>query len=414
MNLLLLAHRVPYPADKGEKIRTFNNLAYLVKQGHTVTVFTPLENSHDLRYANQLSEKLNVTVAHSKLTRRTARVLKGLSSGQALSVTNFYSAELQQQLCAVLLAEKPDSILCTSSAMAKYVFHREAAAIIKRQKIRLVMDFIDLDSYKWRQYAERSVWPLSLVYKREEKLLSKLESKILDRFDASLFVTKEETELLNKYNKTPSNVCVVGNGVDRASYYPAKNSQPAPEQRLLSKDSPILLFTGVMDYFPNEDAVSWFANTVWPEVYAAHPDAKFKIVGMRPGRKVRQLAQHKGIEVTGYVENILPYYQQADFLIAPFRVARGIQNKIIQAMSCGLPVISSPEGAAGINYINNKHLVVVEQASKYLAAIDDLLTNKESYQCMSRSGIELVTSQYSWEAANNRLSKILMGDLTYT
>lgn len=415
MNLLLLAHRVPYPADKGEKIRTFNHLKYLVGKGHNVAVFAPLENSDDLKFAEQLSEKLNIRVVHAPLDNRHVRILRGLTTKQALSVTNFHSTELQNKLKSVIASEQPDAIMCTSSAMAKYVFHSSTAALIKEQDIRLVMDFMDLDSLKWQQYAARKPWPLSLIYKRESKLLSAFESKVLDDFDASLFVSKEEKDLLHNNPELRSKVHVVSNGVDRAAYYPSggpANSQTAnksTEVDLFNDGSPIILFTGVMDYFPNEDAVIWFADAVWPSLIQKYPLAKFVIAGMRPSRKVSELETRTGIEVTGYLDDILPYYQQADFLVAPFRVARGIQNKVMQAMACGLPVLASPEGATGINCVNNEHLVIASTSDDYLNAIELLTADAASYRRISQGGLELVAKQYSWDSENTKLEQILNG-----
>ncbi len=409
MNLLLVAHRVPYPADKGEKIRTFNHLSFLVDQGHNVTVFTPLENNDDLKFATQLSAKLNIRVEHSSLGSRHFRILRGLATNQALSATNFHSQKLQRKLKALIKADKPDAVMCTSSAMAKYVFHSPTAALIKEQNIRLVMDFMDLDSLKWKQYAARKPWPLSLIYKREAQLLSSLESKVLNTFHASLFVSKEEKEMLHDIPELSAKVHVVSNGVDRSAYYPS--DQNTPDDDLFGGASPVVLFTGVMDYFPNEDAVIWFADTVWPSVIQKYPQAKFVIAGMRPSRKVSELENRNGIEVTGYLDEILPYYQQADFLVAPFRVARGIQNKVLQAMACALPVLASPEGATGINCVHNEQLVFVNTPEDYIDAIETLTEDQASYQRISQGGLQLVTTQYTWDSENARLEHILEGKL---
>ena len=174
MNVLLLSHRVPYPPNKGEKIRTFHHLSSLVEQGHSVVVATPVEDAAEKDYAQQLSKKFNIEVVHSQLPRRTNRLVKGLLKGQPLSVANFHTQELQTSIDQLIDSNKPDVIMCTSSSMAAYVFNDTTIDRIRRGNIRLVMDFMDLDSLKWKQYAERKLWPLSIVYTREAKLLLSL------------------------------------------------------------------------------------------------------------------------------------------------------------------------------------------------------------------------------------------------
>lgn len=407
MNLLLLSHRVPYPPNKGEKIRTFHHLEYLINKGHRVTVVTPLENSEEQGFAEALSDLFTIEVLHTTLDNRYQRMLRGMLQGLPLSVTNFYSATLQNKINQQIITNRPDAIMCTSSAMARYVFNTATAELIDKYNIRLIMDFMDLDSLKWTQYSTRKPWPLSLVYKREAKLLSQLENETLHRFDASLFVSAEEKNLLQNDSQLKDKVHVVTNGVDQKTYRPASGSTP-PDAKLFD-GSPVLLFTGVMDYYPNEDAVIWFAEEIWPSIIKQYASAQFVIAGMRPSRKVKDLGKINGIQVTGYLDDILPYYQQADFLVTPFRVARGIQNKVLQAMACGLPVLTSPEGAAGIKCIDDEHLKIAKTSSDYLSAINLLLEDKVRYNKMSQAGLNLVAKHYSWSSENVKLEQLLSG-----
>ena len=405
MNVLLLAHRVPYPPNKGEKIRTFHQLSQLIKNGHSVVVVTPLEQAEDLQHADALKAKLNIDVVHSKLSMRLLRLARGLLTGQPLTVTNFQNAKLQRQVDTLISETECDVLMCTSSGMAEYVLNQSTLNKIQQRGIRLVMDFMDLDSLKWKQYAEQKPWPLSKIYQREATLLATTESEILATFDASLFVSADEKSLLDTNPKLKNKVHVVTNGVDAAAYYPDLENQTRP-----SVTAPTLLFTGVMDYFPNEDAVIWFTENAWPLIIKSYPGAKFVIAGMRPSKKVSDLSNNQGIEVTGFIEDILPYYQQADLMVAPFQVARGIQNKVLQAMASGLPVITSPAGAAGIACTDGVHLAVADTAANYLTAIDELLNNKQHYHDMQMAGLELVVKNYSWENENTKLESILAGD----
>ena len=184
--------------------------------------------------------------------------------GQALSVANFHSTALQNKVDHLLESNTPDVLMCTSSAMAAYVLNETTMDKIRRKRIRLVMDFMDLDSLKWEQYKDRKPWPISLIYSREAKLLSRFESQILTAFDASLFVTVDEKDLLQSESHISSKVHVVSNGVDTDMYYPAADNSARTDNTVAN--GPVLLFTGVMDYFPNEDAVIWFADEIWPQL----------------------------------------------------------------------------------------------------------------------------------------------------
>jgi len=405
MNVLLLAHRVPYPPNKGEKIRTFHHLSFLLEQGHNVTVVTPLNNSKDKDFAKQLSAKLSVPIVHTALPPKLIRISKGILQGLPLSIANFHTSQLQKKVNQLLISNTPDVVMCTSSAMAAYILSATTMEKIRGKNIRLVMDFMDLDSLKWRQYSECKPWPMSMLFNREATLLSQFEQRVLTEFDASLFVTADEKSLLHSDKELSKKVHVVSNGVDTNMYH------HSPEESAYRKNSsisgPVLLFTGVMDYFPNEDAVVWFTEQVWPAIKENYPQARFIIAGMQPSRKIQALAKIDGIEVTGYVDDILSFYQQADIMVAPFRVARGIQNKILQAMACGLPVVTSTAGAVGIKCEPGKDLLVASGAADYISEIDRLLTDKQHWKSVRDAGLKLVTLNYSWDTENTKLEYIL-------
>lgn len=402
MNVLLLAHRVPYPPNKGEKIRTFHQLSHLLNKGHNVVVAAPLENKPERQFALQLQNKLDVRVVHALLPKRWLRFASGLIKNKPISVTYFYSKKLQQQVNELIETGNHDTLLCTSSALADYILNKTTLQKIQQKKIRLVMDFMDLDCLKWQQYSEKSPWLLSAIYKREAKLLSRTEQQILATFDASIFVSEDEKSLLTTDSKLRDKIHVVTNGVDTSVYHPGQNTAERP-----STTSPTFLFTGVMNYLPNENAVIWFAKTVWPLAVEKYPQAQFIIAGMQPSKSVTKLGQQKGIVVTGFVEDILPYYQESDLMVAPFKVARGIQNKVIQALASGLPVITSTEGAAGISCTVGKHLLVANSAAEIVQAIETLLNDKEQYRNLQQAGLALIEEKYSWAVENDKLESIL-------
>ena len=166
-----------------------------------------------------------------------------------------------------------------------------------------------------------------------------------------------------------------------------------PENR-----DPVFIFTGVMDYRPNVDAVIWFTKHVWPRVIRSHPESRFIIAGMNPAPAIMALAKGKGIEITGFVDDILPYYHQSDFFVAPLRIARGVQNKILQAFSCGLPVISTSMGAEGIEYIEGKHILIADTPDDFFNRIEMLVNDGELTRSLKDNAMQLVKEHYSWEA----------------
>jgi sugar transferase (PEP-CTERM/EpsH1 system associated) len=251
------------------------------------------------------------------------------------------------------------------------------------------MDFMDLDSDKWRQYAQRSKFPMNVVYKREAKLVARYERKIAEGFDACFFITDTETNLFKKACPNAENIFSVENGLDTDTFKPSlqeKNIQ-----------APVFLFTGVMDYAPNVDAVIWFVDNVWQSIISRWPDAQFYIAGMNPSDKVQALEKIDGIHVTGFVEDILPYFDKATIFVAPFRIARGVQNKVLQAFACGIPVISTDMGAEGIRCQDGESILHANAPSEFIDHITTLTQNQATYSQLSNNALEIIKQHYSWD-----------------
>jgi sugar transferase (PEP-CTERM/EpsH1 system associated) len=398
LNILFLAQRVPFPPNKGEKIRTFNQLKYLADTNHQVSVCAPLEHDEDVNYFKTLSEKYCKNISYYPLPNKSVRLFKGLMKGQPLSVANFYSTQLQGIFDSLLATNIFDVIICTSSAMAEYIYQ---SSIIKRSntKLRILMDFMDLDSDKWQQYAKTSHWPMKWIYQREAKLLSQYEAKITRDFDCSFFIADAEVQLFKSRVNNTGKVLTLGNGIDTKNFMPAT---VAP-----NNTAPVLLFTGVMDYKPNVDAVLWFVEQVWPTILVKYPDAQFIIAGMNPRSSVSELSKMQGITVTGYVDDILPYYHQADYFVAPFRLARGVQNKVLQAFACGLPVIATPMGAEGISCQEDHDILLANSSIEFVERIQCLVQNKALTEQLILNALSLVRQHYSWPGKLQVLAKVL-------
>lgn len=391
MDIVVIAHRVPYPADKGEKIRTFHQLSYLVAQGHSVTVFAPAENAADVEFARQLAAKLSIRVYTAPLLPAWWRKVRALLTRQAISASHFYSQALQQLITQSLQQQAPEAILATSSAVAVYA-EKAIQPLAVTSRPRLLMDFMDLDSDKWHQYSATARWPMNRVYRREARLVAKLEQQIYHTFDQSFFISANEVSLFSRQLAETSKVAVLANGLDTQTFYPGSIRDP---QQVSA--APVFLFTGVMDYLPNEDAVLWFVEAMWPQIRQMYPAATFYIAGMNPSKRIQQLAKQPGVLVTGYVEDILPYYHQADIFVGPFRLARGVQNKILQAMACGLPIVTTPLGAEGIACEDGQHLLLASDPAQFVAAITRLLAEPALRQQLSATALHLIQQHYSWQ-----------------
>jgi sugar transferase (PEP-CTERM/EpsH1 system associated) len=398
MKILIISQRCPYPPNKGEKIRTFHQLKFFNECGHDVILASPYEDDSEQIHFNELKKHYCFEVQSEKLPAKPIRLVSGLLKNKALSTSNFYSAKLQSKIDAVLESQKVDVIFCSASSVSEYIFRSKAFAKLNPPP-SLIMDFMDVDSDKWVQYKKSHQWPLSAVYGRESRLIAEIEARIVKKFDHCLLITQTEVDLFQSIHENVKNVTAIENGLDTNVFYPPAN----PRQTV----HPYFLFAGVMDYAPNIDAVMWFIDLVWPAVKKQWPNAKFCIAGMNPTDKIKKLQLNEGIEVTGFVDDIKPYFDKANIFIAPFRIARGVQNKVLQAFACGLPVIASSMGAEGIRCNVEQDILLADTPEQFINRIEQLTNNQECYTYISDNALKNVTHNYSWESILQPLKTLL-------
>ncbi|BCB26595.1 glycosyl transferase [Sulfurimicrobium lacus] len=392
--LLFLTHRVPYPPNKGDKIRSFHLLRHL-SQHYRVHLGTFVDDEADWQHVDTV--KSFCAESHfARLDPPSSRLrsLSGLLTDQALTLPYYRNAGLQHWVNEILASHPVKRILVFSSAMAQYV--RQA------DDMRRVIDFVDVDSDKWQQYAGTKHWPLSWLFRREAKLLLRYEREVAKEFDASLFVSPEEAELFKRF--APESAAKTGyfsNGVD-TDYFSPEREYPNPYQ----ENDQALVFTGAMDYWPNVDAVSWFAQEIFPAIHAALPQTRFFIVGSRPTPVVCDLARLPGITVTGTVADVRPYLAHARIAVAPLRIARGLQNKVLEAMAMAKTVVASPQAAEGIQATQGNELHVAASAGEFAQQVLTLLTDKACGQ-MGNAARARILANYNWDSCLAQVDTLL-------
>ena len=295
----------------------------------------------------------------------------------------------------VLARETYDAVFVYSSAMAQYVMNQDLRGA------RLIMDFVDVDSDKWRQYASETKGPMGLIYRREAKRLLAFDRAVAARADAGLFVSDAEAALWRTLApQAAGKTYGVANGID-CRYFSPRHVWSNP----FSGDGPHFVFTGTMDYLPNIDAVTWFAKNVFPHLAAARPGATFTIVGAKPSSDVVALASQAGIHVTGRVADVRPYLAYAHAAVAPMRIARGIQNKILEAMAMAKPVVTTDQGLEGIDAEPERHLLVADTADAFFRAC--LRAIEPDAAAIGLAARRLMEDSYTWNSRLAGLDRIL-------
>jgi sugar transferase (PEP-CTERM/EpsH1 system associated) len=388
VRILFLAHRIPYPPNKGDKIRAFHILQHLCTR-HDVTLATLIDDSTDLAVVPALRKHVKALV-HERIDQAGRRLwaLRGLLLGGSITVRHFYTPRLQVAIDGLLEANEFDAVFCSCSPMAEYVFRSRHFAGRLARLVKL-MDFIDVDSYKWRQYADRSPAWSAWVYRHEARTLGAYERRICREFDRVLLVSEQEASYFPDALDA-GKLQAVGNGVDLEFF------QPHPERS--ADDGPVLVFTGMMDYWPNVEGMRWFLHNVYPRVREALPSIKLLVVGSRPTSEVRGWVKHGGVTVTGYVPDVRDYLGKAAVCIAPLRVARGIQNKVLEAMAMGKAVVSTPEAFEGIRAVPGDDLVLAADATTFAANVIALLNDPVEAKRVGDNARRCVERNYSWAA----------------
>jgi len=423
MKILYIAHRIPYPPNRGDKIRSFNEIKYL-SQRHEIHLACLADDSKDLKYENDLKrfcKSTNVVLINLKMVKLKSSFY--LFSKKPLSVPYFYSRKLQRSVDQLLSTNHYDAVFCFSSPMAEYVFRSRSldsgclklekslvkgSPVTSYQKLasrnqKLIMDFVDVDSDKWGQYSKHARFPMSWVYALEGRRLADYERKVAETFDHSIFVTEAEAKIFRNKNLHIKNITAISNGVDLDYFSPTVSQHPSTINQ-----QPVIVFTGVMNYFANVDGVVWFTKEILPLIRKEIPEIRFYIVGRNPTKEVLSLALDSSVTVTGYVPDTREYLKMAAVVAAPLRIARGIQNKVLEAMAMGIPVVATPQAFEGVEAEPGRDLILGGDVRKIAEGVIGLVKEGSLRKSIGDNARRTIEKNYCWSKNLEKLDNVLM------
>ena len=381
LRILYLVHRVPYPPNRGDRIRSYHLLKFLAARG-TVDLATLADEPVSAADRQRLAELCRQVAIVPLSGGRWLRAAAALGGGKSATEGLFHSAPLRAIVQQWSRENRYDAVVVFCSSMFPYALLPELG------EARLLVDLVDVDSQKWFDYADAAGFPRNRLYAWEGRRVRRLECQIVDRADAVMLTSPQEAELLRSFKPT-DHAYGVSNGVDLDYYFPGAATDAAARV--------LCVFVGVLDYRANVDGLRWFCSEVWPEVRRQIPDAMFNIVGRRPEAQVTALAKIAGVQVIGEVPDVRPYVAGAEISIAPLRVARGIQNKVLEAMAMGRAVVASPQALEGITHDPGVHAVAARTPDDWVAAIVRLHGDATDRQRLGMAARAMVERCYTWE-----------------
>ena len=382
MNVLFLAHRLPYPPNKGDKTRSYHVLAHLLAR-HRVMLGTFVDDPADEQHLPQVrSLCADLHVGRLRRGRARLRSLRGFFSGAPLSLAYYEDPALARWVQGLRDRDQVDAVFVFSSSMLPYARGFNGPVVV---------DFADVDSEKWAAYSRTRAWPLSWVYRREARTLQRVEREAALHTPCALFATEVEAALFRRIApESAVRVAVMNNGVD-TDYF-----APTPDRRSpYAAGEMALVFNGTMNYWPNVDAVTWLARDMLPRLRARWPALRLYVVGRNPSRAVRRLAG-AAVHVTGTVPDVRPYLQHAVAVAAPVRLSHGIQNKVLEAMAMGKPVVATRPCAAAIDAQVGHHLLAADDAEGFVRELGSLIESPARAKAVGDAARARMQSHYRW------------------
>jgi len=388
VKILYLCHRFPFPPKRGGKIRPFNMIKHLAAR-HEVTVASLARSPHEAREGAGIAEYCSrYEIFEVRKWLQVMRMLVRVATPTPSSMGFFFSPTLGKRVQQWLANERFDLVFVHCSSVAQYV-----ASV---QDVPKILDFGDMDSQKWLEYARYKAFPLSAGYWLEGKKVAMAEKRLAGMFDLCTTTTRAEWQTLESYG-TGAATDWFPNGVDADYFAPSGEGYGCDE----------ICFVGRMDYYPNQACMLAFCADVWPRIRERRPDARLAIVGADPSAAIRRLGTLPGVIVTGSVKDVRPYLLRSAVMVAPLSIARGTQNKLLEAMACGIPVVTSSIAAGGVDAIAGTHLLVADTPADVAAATLSLMDDPGRRDSLARAGRARVLTHHAWPESMSRLDTII-------
>lgn len=398
-DLIFISQRIPYPPNKGDKLRSWNALKKL-SEHYRIHLGSFVDDSSDWKheeYIREICETYRLLPLNKLLAQ--VRSLRGFLLGDALTVPYFYDARLRKWLDSVRRDYNPTRAFTFSSGVAGYLMGSEWKSLWR------VHDMVDIDSDKWVQYAASKRGIGKWVYHREGRKLQDFEGKVVREYDITLFVSEYEADLFRDFwPRESSKVYAVRNGVDTTYFDPVFSFENPYEASI----EPIVI-TGTMDYWPNVDAAQWYVERVFPKVRETNPKAVFFVVGANPTFEISSLGKKEGVVVTGRVDDVRPYIAHAKVVVAPLRIARGVQNKVLEGMAMARPVVVSPMALEGIEATPGEEVILAEGPDEFAEATTAILGGERLD--IGEKARKRVISDYSWDKNFEKLLDYVAGEV---
>ena len=364
-------------------------IRHLTAMGHRVTVCSLARSNLEAQQGQGIAPHCaDFRIGQVTAWVQALRMVALLPTPTPSTMGFFYSAALDRQVRKLLAAEKWDLIFVHCSSAAQYVEHV--------RDIPKILDFGDMDSEKWLEYANYKPRPLSWGYQLEGVKLRAREKRLASRFDVCTTTTLAEWKSLQSLD-IGGDTDWFPNGVDTDYFCPAQDAY----------DRNTICFIGRMDYYPNQECMTRFVEQVWPALKLLRPTLKLLIVGADPTPAIRKLEQFAGVTVTGSVPDVRPYVRQSALMVAPLKIARGTQNKLLEAMAMGVPVVTSSIAADGVDAMADLHLLVADTPPELVRNILDIVDNPAMRQCLAEAGRKRMLSRHAWPQSMDRLDRII-------